>query len=58
MLIENSTEAIRDGLLKVLADEELYEQMKTVARENTERFDINEQIRQAEDLFDEPIIKS
>lgn len=53
LLVENSTEGIRDGLLKILTEDGYYAQMKEIAAKNTDNFDAAEIVRQIEDLFDE-----
>jgi len=53
MLVENSTGGIRDGILRVLTDNRYYSQMKTVAENNKNNFDIFKTMGEIESLFDE-----
>lgn len=52
LLVENSTEAIAEGLRRVLTEEKLYDRLRHKAAENTGRFNINERIRQIEEMLD------
>ena len=53
LLVENSTEGIREGLLKVLTDEEYYAEMKSTAEKNRDNFDIGKTMKDIEELLDE-----
>lgn len=51
-LVENSTQGIREGLERVLADGVFYAGLRRKAAENTQHFEVSRQIAQVENLLD------
>lgn len=51
-LVENSTQGIREGLERVLADGAFYAGLRRKAAENTQHFEVSRQIAQVENLLD------
>lgn len=52
LLVENSTEGIRDGLLQILTDDSIRIGMTQIVQKNKNRFRIDSQIEKIEELLD------
>ena len=52
LLVDNNTDAIYEGLKKIRTDNDVYENLKVLAKNNVSKFNFKEQMAKIEELFD------